>query len=128
MQIPGGGSIVGYTRSKEDTTAIMQAYHANKASLPADLVLAWSVKEETQSMKNKDGKVENVVLGYALYTLKAKNGGPSMEGDVIKTAKADFMEGSKPVVSMTMTNRGSAESAKLTERNVCKSEAIVLDG
>ena len=128
LQIPGGGSIVGYTRSKEDTTAIMQAYHANKASLPVDLVLAWSVKEESQTMRTQDGKVENVVLGYALYTLKAKNGGPSMEGDVIKTAKADFMEGSKPVVSMTMTNRASAEWAKLTERNVGKSVAIVLDG
>jgi len=128
LQIPGGGSIVGYTRSKEDTTAIMEAYRNAKASLPIDLVLAWSVKEETQTGKNEKGEVETYTLGYALYTLKAKNGGPSMEGDVIKTAKADFMEGSKPVVSMTMTNRASAEWAKLTERNVGRSVAIVLDG
>ena len=128
LQYPGGGCIVGYTRSKEDTTAIMNNYRAAKSSLPADLVLAWSVKEETQAMKKKDGTIENVVIGYGLYLLKAKNGGPSMQGDVIKTAKGDFNEQHQPIVSMTMTNRAATEWAKLTEKNVHRSVAIVLDG
>ena len=128
LQYPGGGCIVGYTRSKEDTTAIMNAYRAAKTSLPADLTLAWSVKEETQLMKKKDGSIENVSIGYALYLLKSKNGGPSMQGDVITTAKADFNEQHQPIVSMTMTNRASTEWAKLTEKNVHRSVAIVLDG
>lgn len=128
LQFPGGGCIVGYTRSKEDTTAIMSNYRSAKSSLPADLVLAWSVKEETQSMKKQDGTFETVSLGYALYLLKAKNGGPSMQGDVIKTAKADFNEQHQPIVSMTMTNRAATDWAKLTEKNVHRSVAIVLDG
>lgn len=129
MQIPAGaGCIVGYTRSKADTAAINRIVAEESDRLPKDLRMAWSVKEETMTQRNAQGDVETVQLGYALYLLKAKAGGPSMSGDVIKTAKADFNEKHQPIVSMTMNTRAANEWAKLTEQNVGKPVAIVLDG
>ena len=128
MQMPGNGCILGYTRSKADTAAINKVIAENKKAMPRDLRFAWGVSEEKMPMQTKDGKIENVNIGFALYLLKAKAGGPSMEGDVIKTAKADFDQNHRPIVSMTMNTRAAAEWAKLTEMNVGKPVAIVLDG
>ena len=129
FQFPtNAGCIAGYTRSKADTLAINEILREEASKLPKDLRFAWSVKEETQRMQNNKGEIENVSIGYALYLLKAKHGGPSMQGDVIKTAKADFNEHHMPVVSMTMTTRAATDWARLTEQNVGKPVAIVLDG
>lgn len=129
IQYPTNSScIAGYTRSKADTLAINQILREKANVLPKDLRFAWSVKEETQTMKNAKGEYQSVTLGYALYLLRAKAGGPSMEGDVIKDAKADFNENHQPIVSMTMTTRAASDWARLTEQNVGKPVAIVLDG
>ena len=128
MQQPGGGCILGYTRSKADTVAINKIIADQADKMPRDLKFAWSVKEESFSARNAKGEIEKVNLGFALYMLKAKAGGPSMQGDVIKTAKADFNEQHMPIVSMTMTTRAANDWAKLTEQNVGKPVAIVLDG
>ena len=129
MQTPSNSScIFAYTRSKADTAAINQIIREQQEVLPKDLKFAWGVQEESFTTKNNKGEVVTVKLGYALYLLKAKQGGPSMEGDVIKTAKADFNERHQPVVSMTMTTRAASDWARLTEQNVGKPVAIVLDG
>ena len=112
--------IVGYATAK-DTAAInaMINSEAAKAVLPADLRLAWGVKSAS-------GMKANV---FELYALRAINGQPSMQGDVIADAKDEFeQQYHRPIVSMTMTTSGARDWASLTKKNLKKCVAIVLDG
>lgn len=111
--------VVGYAIAK-DTAAInaMVNSEAAKSILPADLKLAWGVK-------NASGMKANV---FELYALRANNGQPSMQGDVIAAAKDEFDQNHRPIVSMTMTTSGARDWATLTKKNLKKCVAIVLDG
>ena len=112
--------VVGYATAK-DTAAInaMINSEAAKAVLPADLRLAWGVKSAS-------GMKANV---FELYALRAVNGQPSMQGDVIAYAKDEFeQQYHRPIVSMTMTTSGARDWAALTKKNLKKCVAIVLDG
>ena len=111
--------VVGYAIAK-DTAAInaMVNSEAAKSILPADLKLAWGVK-------NASGMKANV---FELYALRANNGQPSMQGDVIAVAKDEFDQNHRPIVSMTMTTSGARDWATLTKKNLKKCVAIVLDG
>ena len=111
--------VVGYATAK-DTAAInaMIGSEAAKSILPADLKLAWGVKSAS-------GMKANV---FELYALRANNGQPSMQGDVIADAKDEFDQMHRPIVSMTMTTSGARDWATLTKKNVKKCVAIVLDG
>lgn len=111
--------VVGYAIAK-DTAAInaMVNSEAAKSILPADLKLAWGVK-------NASGMKANV---FELYVLRANNGQPSMQGDVIADAKDEFDQNHRPIVSMTMTTSGARDWATLTKKNLKKCVAIVLDG
>ena len=111
--------VVGYAIAK-DTAAInaMVNSEAAKSILPDDLKLAWGVK-------NASGMKANV---FELYALRANNGQPSMQGDVIADAKDEFDQNHRPIVSMTMTTSGARDWATLTKKNLKKCVAIVLDG
>ena len=111
--------VVGYAIAK-DTAAInaMVNSEAAKSILPADLKLAWGVK-------NASGMKANV---FELYALRANNGQPSMQGDLIADAKDEFDQNHRPIVSMTMTTSGARDWATLTKKNLKKCVAIVLDG
>lgn len=111
--------VVGYAIAK-DTAAInaMVNSEAAKSILPADLKLAWGVK-------NASGMKANV---FELYALRANNGLPSMQGDVIADAKDEFDQNHRPIVSMTMTTSGARDWATLTKKDLKKCVAIVLDG
>ena len=111
--------VVGYAIAK-DTAAInaMVNSEAAKSILPADLKLAWGVK-------NASGMKANV---FELCALRANNGQPSMQGDVIADAKDEFDQNHRPIVSMTMTTSGARDWATLTKKNLKKCVAIVLDG
>lgn len=111
--------VVGYATAK-DTAAInkMIQSEAAKAVFPIDLKLAWGVK-------NASGMKANV---FELYALRAVNGQPSMQGDVIADAKDEFDQNHRPIVSMTMTTSGARDWAALTKKNLKKCVAIVLDG
>ncbi len=113
------GCVVGYAIAK-DTAVINKMINSEEAKsiLPADLRLAWGVK-------NAEGMKANV---YELYALRAINGQPSMQGDVIADAKDDFDQNKNPIVSMTMTASGARDWASLTKKNLKKCVAIVLDG
>ena len=116
----GTNCVVGYATAK-DTAAInaMIQSEAAKALLPIDLRLAWGVK-------NASGMKANV---FELYALRAINGQPSMQGDVIADAKDEFeQQYHRPIVSMTMTTSGARDWATLTKKNLKKCVAIVLDG
>lgn len=65
---------------------------------------------------------------YALIAVKTSlDNGPAMGGDVITRATLDFDERNQPVVSMTMNSEGTKEWGIITENNVGKSVAILLD-
>ena len=117
--MPAAGCVVGYAQVS-DTAAVNAMIHgeAAKGVLPADLVLAWGVK-------NAEGMKGNI---FELYALRSVNGAPSMSGDVIADAKDDFGQYHDPIVSMTMTTNGARDWAALTKKNVKKCVAIVLDG
>ena len=109
------GWVVGYALPKDtaDINAIVNS-DAAKMKLPRDLRLKWSVKPEAGH-------------AYALYSLKAMNGQPSMQGAVIDDAKDDFNQMHQPIVTMAMTNDGAREWANLTKKNIGRGVAIVLD-
>ena len=116
----GNNCVVGYATAK-DTAAInaMIQSEAAHAIFPTDLRLAWGVKSAS-------GMKANV---FELYALRAINGQPSMQGDVIADAKDEFeQQYHRPIVSMTMTTSGARDWAALTKKNLKKCVAIVLDG
>ena len=119
QNMPSDGCVVGYALSADtaEVNAMLQS-EAAKALLPSDLRLAWGVK-------SAEGMKGNV---FELYALRAVNGEPSMQGDVIADARDDFDQNHQPIVSMTMTTNGSRDWATLTKKNLKKCVAIVLDG
>ncbi len=110
--------VVGIARAS-DTAAVNAIIYSEMANgiLPADLRLKWAVKASDNFRGNF----------FELYALKASNGGPAMAGEVISSAKDDFNQFHRPIVSMQMTTDGSRDWAQLTKRNIKREVAIVLD-
>ena len=114
------GPVVG-TVHYTDTAKVMAMLNSQvaKSILPRELRLCWTVKaiDEAESF-------------YQLVALKSQtNGRPSLEGDVITDARADFGQTSAYAnVSMTMNAEGARDWQRITRDNIDKSIAIVLDG
>lgn len=113
------GPVVGmvlYT----DTARVMEMLNSTiaKQVLPRDLCLRWTVKA-----------IDEAETVYQLVALKAqRDGRPSLEGDVITDAKADFGQLSAYAnVSMSMNAEGAKAWQRITKDNIGKSIAIVLD-
>ncbi len=113
------GPVVG-TVHYTDTARVnaMLSSTIAKQVFPRDLRLKWTVKaiDEANSM-------------YQLVALKAqRDGRPSLEGDVITDARADFGQLSAYAnVSMSMNAEGAKSWQRITKDNIGKSIAIVLD-
>ena len=100
-----------------DINAILRSKDA-KAILPRDARFCWEVKSS-----------DDKGLFYNLVALKSQRGGrPSLEGDVITDARANFESNGQAVVTMKMNSDGSRKWSNITEKNLGKSIAIVLDG
>ena len=115
----GTGAMVGYAHYTD--TAEVNKYLAMpelKSVMPKDLKLLWGVS----AMDNKN-------QFYELYAIRVteRNGKAPLEGDVIVNAKDEFDQYSNPVVTMQMNNDGARRWAQLTEQNVGRAIAIVLD-
>ena len=114
------GPVVG-TAHYTDTAKVMAMLNSQvaKSVLPRELHLCWTVKaiDEAESL-------------YQLVALKSQtNGRPSLEGDVITDARADFGQTSAYAnVSMNMNAEGARDWQRITRDNIGKSIAIVLDG
>ena len=117
---PYQGPVVG-TVHYTDTAKVMAMLNSQvaKSLLPRELRLSWTVKaiDEAESF-------------YQLVALKSQTSGrPSLEGDVITDARADFGQTSAYAnVSMTMNAEGARDWQRITRDNIGKSIAIVLDG
>ena len=112
-----GGPIVGLV-SVLDTAAVNKAFHSVTASkfLPTNLKVCWTVKP-----------VDDRGMYYNLIALKTVQGKPVLDGNVITDASSDFDNLQGNVVSMTMNDEGSRKWARITQQNLNKSVAIVLD-
>ncbi|RPD96754.1 protein translocase subunit SecDF [Aureibaculum marinum] len=114
-------SVVGSASVKD--TALVNKYLAMKeirALLPNDMVYTkflWDAKpiEKTEVIN--------------LYAIKSNRSDVApIEGDVVSDASQTFDQlGVNPEVSMTMNSKGSKLWAKMTEENVGKFVAVVLD-
>ena len=114
------GPVVG-TVHYTDTAKVMAMLNSSmaKSILPRELRLCWTVKA-----------IDDAETFYQLVALKAQtNGRPSLEGDVITDARADFGQTSAYAnVSMFMNAEGARDWQRITRDNIGKSIAIVLDG
>ena len=117
---PYQGPVVGTTHYT-DTAKVMAMLNSQvaKSILPRDLHLCWTVKS-----------IDAAEAYYQLIALKSQTSGrPSLEGDVITDARADFGQTSAYAnVSMTMNAEGARDWQRITRDNIGKSIAIVLDG
>lgn len=117
---PYQGPVVG-TVHYTDTARVMEMLNSAmaKSLLPRELRLRWTVKA-----------IDDAETLYQLVALKAQtNGRPSLEGDVITDARADFGQTSAYAnVSMSMNAEGARDWQRITRDNIGKSIAIVLDG
>jgi SecD/SecF fusion protein len=66
---------------------------------------------------------------FYVYAIKKTPGSDKapIEGDAVETAKDDFSQDGKPIVTMRMTPSGSRAWASMTRKNVGKPVAISLD-
>ena len=114
------GPVVG-TVHYTDTAKVMSILNSAiaKSILPRELRLRWTVKP-----------IDDAETYFQLVALKAQtNGRPSLEGDVITDARADFGQTSAYAnVSMSMNAEGARDWQRITRDNIGKSIAIVLDG
>ena len=117
---PYQGPVVG-TAHYTDTAKVMAMLQSQTAKLllPRELRLCWTVKA-----------IDEAEAYYQLVALKSQTSGrPSLEGDVITDARADFGQTSAYAnVSMTMNAEGARDWQRITRDNIGKSIAIVLDG
>ena len=112
-----GGPVIG-TVHVQDTAAvnaIMRSAEARRL-LPTNLKACWSVK----ALDDK-GRFFNLVA------LKTNQGRPALGGDVVVDASSDYENLQGNVVSMTMNDEGARQWARVTQQNLNKSVAIVLD-
>ncbi|MFA7116216.1 MAG: protein translocase subunit SecDF [Bacteroidales bacterium] len=116
------GPSVGIAHYK-DTAKIN--YYLNlplvKSLLPADLNLMWTVKP-SQGLKSDSY--------YELIAIKAntRNGKAPLDGDVVTDARVSYSgTTANPEVSMSMNAEGARVWAQLTDQNIGKCIAIVLD-
>jgi SecD/SecF fusion protein len=103
-------------------TATVNSYLRKKeirSLLPSELRYAKFVWD----LPAKDSEIVN------LYALKGnRNGVAPIEGDVISNARQTFSQlGASPEISMTMKGSATKKWAKMTENNVGKFVAVVLD-
>jgi len=86
--------------------------------IPSDLIFMWAFKPE---LTESGPELE-------LYPLKiARGSGAALKGNIIRGAQQEF-EDNGPSVTLSMNAEGARRWARLTEQNIGRQVAIVLDG
>ena len=112
-----GGASIGLVDVR-DTAAVNAIMNSPEAArlLPTNLKARWSVKS-----------IDDRGQYYELVALKTVQGKPVLTGDVVTDASSEFDNMQGQVVSMTMDDNGARQWARITQQNLNKSIAIVLD-
>lgn len=115
-------SFIGYV-SKADTAQLGTYLRTDfvKNKFPANLLFMYGY---VPGAKDDDASKDMLAL-YAIKTLD--NGQAKLEGNNVSAARQDFDEKGRPAISMSMDATGTRIWAKMTEDNVGKPIAIVLD-
>ena len=95
---------------------------AVRNAFPANIKFLWGKQE-----RDDEGKLSNFLRLYAIKTVPGREKA-ELEGDAIEDARQEFDQVTNEVaVSMEMTPSGGKTWARMTEKNVGKPIAIVLD-
>lgn len=95
---------------------------AVRNSFPANIKFLWGKQD-----RDDEGKLSNFLRLYAIKTVPGRDRA-ELEGDAIVDARQEFDQVTNEVaVSMEMNASGAKNWARLTEKNVGKPIAIVLD-
>ncbi|MDR0794280.1 MAG: protein translocase subunit SecDF [Chitinophagaceae bacterium] len=119
VQIPAA---IGYVKISD--TALLNSYLALdfvKNKFPSNAVFMYGKPEPAKNGK----KASDILALYAIRTLD--NGLAPLEGDNVESASADYDDKGRNAIKMNMNTMGTRIWAKLTEKNVGKPIAIVLD-
>lgn len=104
----------------KDTAQFREYLDQYRSNFPADVLWAYGIPA-----KDKKGKEASFVPLYALKTFGRPQA--KLEGDAISDASQDYDQYGKVEVRMSMKGFGASIWSKLTEDNVGKPIAIVLD-
>ncbi|MCM1331095.1 MAG: protein translocase subunit SecD [Bacteroides sp.] len=123
-----GSPVIGMAtqRHREVIDSILGTATAARI-LPSNLKLRWEVKpQEVQYTDTATNALRKAEL-YTLIALKSNNGKPALAGDVVVSATSDFDNMQGNYVSMDMNSEGAKAWARVTQNNLGKPVAIVLD-
>ena len=112
-----GGAAIGVVAVR-DTAAVNAILNSPEAArlLPTNLKARWGVKS-----------IDERGQYFELVALKTVQGNPVLTGDVVTDASSNFDNMQGNVVSMTMNDEGARQWARVTQQNLNKAIAIVLD-
>jgi len=116
-------SYIGMIR-KEDTSALNKylAMDVVKKQFPSNMVFMYG---KPDSDPNTPAQMKNVLQLFAIKTLA--DGTAPLEGEHVSDAKQDYDERGRVAIKMTMDAVGTHTWAQMTEKNIGRPIAIVLD-
>ena len=119
QQMGGNNACLGLVHYR-DTAAVMNMIKNSNVQFPADFVPAWSFKP---SQYVEGGQY------FELVALKSNAGkGAVLDGGVVTSARVNYNHISGAAeVSMTMNSTGASRWEVITEQNIGKQIAIVMD-
>ena len=120
--INGGSARVGIAQVK-DTAAINKMLAETKSLFPRQLKLAWTVKPETYPGENG----ENIEVLDLVALKMSRDNKCALGGEVITDARQDYGQNNQVEVTIQMNPEGAKAWKRLTDENVGKQIAIVLD-
>ena len=104
----------------KDTAEVRRFLDEFKSNFPADIIFAYGI-----AAKDNKGKTAARVPLYALKTFGRATA--KLEGDAVTDARQDFDQYGKVEIRMEMNKAGANIWKKMTEDNIGKPIAIVLD-
>jgi len=122
---PGNGPIMGFAQIR-DTARVnrMLAMNEVKALFPRDVRFYWGFKPPKSMEKNG---IKSTVLELYVIHVTSRDGEPPLDGEAISDASRQYSQNGRVEVDMSMNADGAHIWKNLTEDNLKKSIAIVLD-
>lgn len=120
QQMGGNSACLGLVHYR-DTAEVMRMLRESSVAFPNDFVPALTFKPSSYTSNDQY---------YELVALKSNAGkGAVLDGGVITSARVNYSQISGAAeVSMTMNTTGSARWEVITEQNIGKQIAVVMDG